>query len=276
MPEIACAFLVRETAIEQRITRAKVKMKAARIPYRLPSAADLPVRLEGVLTVLYLVFNQGYLASGSGTEPVRRELTAEAIRLARLLHTLLLEDGEVVGLLALMLLTEARRTARISPDGELVTLDQQDRTRWDSALIDEGHRLVRDRLAAVAGAVPGRYQILAAIGAVHTSARSMPEMDWSQIVALYDQLSRLDSSPIVTLNRAIAVGEVDGPQQALMILDRLRTDLAEYHLFHAARADLFRRLGRDHDAYSAYDMAIQLTRNTAGHAALTHRRDQLR
>lgn len=197
VPEIARAFLVQEATMGQRITRAKAKIKAARIPYRVPSADDLPGRVSGVLAVLYLVFNEGYLASGPDTDPVRHDLTAEAIRLARLLRALMPGDGEVAGLLALMLLTEARRTARVSANGELVTLDEQDRGAWDAALVAEGHRLVRERLAT--GQAPGRYQILAAINAVHTSARDVRDTDWSQVVALYDQLFRLDPSPIVAM-----------------------------------------------------------------------------
>ncbi len=241
--EIARAFLTQETAMGQRITRAKAKIKAARIPYRVPSAEDLPARVSGVLAVLFLVFNEGYLASGPDTDPVRHDLTAEAIRLTRLVRALMPEDGEVAGLLALMLLTEARRTARISASGELVPLDEQDRRAWDAALVAEGHRLVRERLAA--GVAPGRYQILAAINAVHTSAREMRDTDWSQIVALYDQLVRLDPSPIVALNRAIAIAELDGPEVALAAVDRQDDTLAGYHAYHATRADLLRRLGRD-------------------------------
>ncbi|HEX4253994.1 MAG TPA: DUF6596 domain-containing protein, partial [Streptosporangiaceae bacterium] len=185
MPEIARAFLVAESAMGQRITRAKAKIKAARIPYRMPSADDLPARVTGVLAVLFLVFNEGYLATGPGTDPVRHDLTAEAIRLTRLIRTLLPADGEVAGLLALMLLTEARRPARVSASGELVALDEQDRGAWDAALIAEGHQLVRERLAAAAaaaGVAPGRYQILAAINAVHTSARDFRDTDWSQVL----------------------------------------------------------------------------------------------
>src|SRR5947209_17396723 len=222
VPEIARAFLVQETTVGRRITRAKAKIKAARIPYRVPSAEDLPARVSGVLAVLYLVFNEGYLATGPDTDPVRHDLTAEAIRLTRLIRALLPEDGEVAGLLALMLLTEARRPARVSASGELVALDEQDRGAWDVALIAEGHRLVRERLAAAAaGVAPGRYQILAAINAVHTSARDIRDTDWSQVLALYDQLVRLDPSPIVALNRAIAVAELDGPQVALAAVDAL-------------------------------------------------------
>ncbi len=274
--EIARAFLVQETATGRRITRAKVKIKAARIPYRVPSAEDLPARVSGVLAVLFLVFNEGYLATGPGTDPVRHDLTAEAIRLTRLIHALMPDDGEVAGLLALMLLIEARRTARVSASGELVTLDEQDRGAWDTALIAEGHRLVRERLAAAAaGVAPGRYQILAAINAVHTSARDIRDTDWSQVVALYDQLVRLDPSPIIALNRNIAVAELDGPEVALAAIDRLEPRLAGYHAYHATRADLLRRLGRSQQSRAAYDKAIELAGNTAETAYLTRRRDQL-
>jgi len=276
VPEIARAFLAQESAVGQRITRAKAKIKAARIPYRVPSPDDLPARVTGVLAVLYLVFNEGYLASGPESDPVRQDLTAEAIRLARLLHGLLPDDGEVTGLLALMLLTEARRAARVE-GGALVTLDEQDRAAWDGALITEGHRLVRTRLAAAAaGTPPGRYQILAAINAVHTSARDARDTDWSQVVALYDQLARLDPSPVVALNRAIAVAELDGPEAALAIVDRLAPALDGYHPYHATRAELLRRLGRRDEARAAYDRAIDLTGNTAEKAALARRRDELR
>jgi RNA polymerase sigma-70 factor (ECF subfamily) len=276
VPEIARAFLVQETTMEKRITRAKAKIKAARIPYRVPSAEDLQVRVSGVLAVLYLVFNEGYLATGPGTDPVRHDLTAEAIRLTRLIRALMPDDGEVAGLLALMLLTEARRTARVSASGALVTLSEQDRGTWDTALIAEGHQLVRERLAAAAaGTAPGRYQILAAINAVHTSARDVRATDWSQVLALYDQLARLDSSPIVALNRAIAVAELDGPQVALATIDRLEDELSGYHLYHATRADLLRRLGRNQESREAYDKAIELAGNTAEIAYLERRRDEL-
>jgi RNA polymerase sigma-70 factor, ECF subfamily len=273
VPEIARAFLVPETTMGQRITRAKAKIKAARIPYRVPSAADLPARVCGVLTVLFLVFNEGYLATGPGTDPVRHDLTAEAIRLTRLIRALMPDDGEVAGLLALMLLTEARRTARVSASGDLVTLPEQDRGAWDAALIAEGHQLVRERLAA--GEAPGRYQILAAISAVHTSARDARHTDWPQIVALYDQLVHLDPSPIIALNRAIAVAELDGPQVALAAVDRLEHQLAGYHAYHVTRADLLRRLGRSQESRAAYDKAIELAGNTAETGYLTRRRDQL-
>ncbi|GAA2728276.1 RNA polymerase sigma factor [Actinocorallia aurantiaca] len=271
--EIARAFLVRETAMGRRLTRAKAKIKAARIPYRVPSAEDLPGRVSGVLAVLYLVFNEGYLATGPDADPVRHDLTAEAIRLTRLVRALMPQDGEAAGLLALMLLTEARRTARVSPSGELIALDEQDRGAWDRALIAEGHRLVRERLAA--GAAPGRYQVLAAINAVHTSARDVRDTDWSQVLALYDRLVRLDPSPVVALNRAISVAELDGPQVALALVDRLEDELAGYHAHHATRADLLRRLGRGPESRAAYDKAIDLAGNTAEIAWLTRRRDQL-
>src|SRR5580693_7568139 len=229
VPEIAHAFLVQETAMGQRITRAKEKIKAARIPYRVPSREDLPARVTGVLTVLYLIFNEGYLASDPAKDAVRSDLTAEAIRLTRLVRDLMPADGEVAGLLALMLLTEARRTARLSARGELVPLGEQDRGAWDRALIAEGHALVRARLAS--GQPPGRYQVQAAINAVHTDARDVRDTDWSQVVALYDQLVGLDPSPIVRLNRAIAVAELDGPEVALASVDGL--PLEGYHGYHA-------------------------------------------
>jgi RNA polymerase sigma-70 factor, ECF subfamily len=271
VPEIARAFLVEETAMGRRITRAKAKIKDARIPYGVPFREDLPARVTGVLTVLYLIFNEGYLASDPGKDPVRGDLTAEAIRLTRLVHDLLPTDGEVAGLLAVMLLTEARRAARVSASGELVPLDAQDRGAWDRALIAEGHALVRARLAS--GQAPGRYQVLAAINAVHTDARDIRDTDWSQVVALYDQLTRLDSSPIVRLNRAIAVAELDGPQVALAEVDGL--PLAGYHAFHATRAELLRRLGRSDESRAAYDRAIELAGNSAETAYLIRRRDQL-
>jgi RNA polymerase sigma-70 factor (ECF subfamily) len=271
--EISRAFLVQPTTMEQRITRAKAKIKAARIPYRVPSAEDLPARLSGVLAVLFLVFNEGYLATGPDSDPVRHDLTAEAIRLTRLIRGLMPQDGEVAGLLALMLLTEARRPARISGSGELVPLGEQDRGAWDAALAAEGLWLVRERLAA--GVPPGRYQILAAINAVHTSAGGVGDTDWSQIVALYDQLVRLDPSPIVALNRAIAIAELDGPGVALAAVDRLENTLAGYHAYHATRAEMLRRLGLSQQSRAAYDRAIELAGNTAETAYLTRRRDQL-
>ena len=269
VPEIAHAFLVQDTTMGARITRAKAKIAAAGIPYRLPRTEDLPGRVSGVLTVLFLIFNEGYLASGADTEPLRRELTGEAIRLARLLHQLLPDDGETTGLLALMLLIDARRSARVSSEGELVPLGEQDRDRWDAALIAEGHALVRERLAS--GVAPGRYQLLAAINAVHTDGDAT---DWSQVVALYDQLMALDGSPIVRLNRAIAVGQRDGPAAGLALLGDLEAQLDDYHPYHAARADLLRRLGRSAAAREAYDAAIARADNSAEVAFLTRRRDE--
>ena len=273
VPEIARAFLVSEVALGQRITRAKAKIKTAHIPYRVPSADDLPDRVAGVLAVLFLLFNEGYLATGPDTDPVRADLTGEAIRLARLLRVLMPADGEVTGLLALMLLIEARRVARLSASGELVTLAEQNRAAWDRTLIGEGHALVRERLAT--GEPPGRYQVLAAINAVHTSAADIRDTDWSQVVALYDQLVRIDASPVVALNRAVAVAEFDGPEVALAAIDRLDGPLAGYHAYHATRADLLRRLGRSQESRAAYDRAIELAGNTAESTYLARRRDQL-
>lgn len=271
--EIARAFLVKETAMGQRITRAKDKIRVAGIPYRTPEPEDLPERVAGVLTVLYLVFNEGYLATSPNGDPIRPGLTAEAIRLTRLVRELLPADGEVVGLLALMLLIEARRTARVDANGELIALNRQDRGRWDSGLLAEGHELVRRQRAT--GAAPGRYQIQAAINAVHTSVRRFEDTDWPHVVALYDQLLRLDSSPIIVLNRAIAVGEVEGPAAALVLVERLAGDLAGYHPYHATRADLLRRLNRCAESRAAYDQAIALTDNAAEIAFLTRHREQL-
>jgi RNA polymerase sigma-70 factor, ECF subfamily len=266
--EIARAFLVPETTMAQRITRAKKKIAAAKVPYRVPQAADLPERLDGVLTVLFLVFNEGYLATGEG-DPVRAELTGEAIRLTRILRRLLPEEPEVTGLLALLLLTEARREARVR-EGQLVPLAEQDRAGWDRALVAEGHDLVRECLAVDR---PGRYQVLAAINAVHTDAPAAADTDWSQVVALYDQLTRIDPSPIVALNRAVAVAELDGPGVALALVDRL--PLSGYHPWHATRADLLRRLGRSAEAARAYDAAIAATQNSAERAYLSRRRGEL-
>ncbi|MFI7219326.1 RNA polymerase sigma factor [Micromonospora maritima] len=273
--EIARAFLVRETAMARRITRAKEKIRAAGIPYRVPSADDIRERLDGVLAVVHLVFNEGYLA-GAGDDPLRVDLSDRAIHLGRLLRTLLPDDGEVAGLLALMLLVDARRPARVSRTGELVTLAEQDRGGWDRARAAEGRALVRERIGALAagGDPPGRYQLQAAINAVHMEAPSAADTNWSTIVALYDRLVLLDPSPVVRLNRAVAVAEVDGPGAGLAEIDRLAPALDGYHAFHAARADLLRRLGRD-DARAAYDRAVDLAGNAAERAYLTRRRDQL-
>ena len=273
VPEIARALLQQETAVARRITRAKAKIAAARIPYRVPAERDLPGRVSGVLAVLYLVFNEGYLATGPTSHPIRPDLTTEAIRLARLVHDLLPDDGETAGLLALMLLTEARRSARVSAGGELISLAEQNRADWDHVLIAEGHALVRARIAT--RAAPGRYQLLAAINAVHTSATDAESTDWSQVVALYDRLLALDPSPVVALNRAVAVAELDGPQVALAIVEPLGVRLGAYHAFHVTRAELLRRLGRDEEARTAYDRGIELAGNTAETAYLTRRRDEL-
>ncbi|WP_414690353.1 RNA polymerase sigma factor [Nocardioides sp.] len=272
--EIAQAFLVPETTMAQRITRAKKKIAVAKIPYRVPSAGDLADRVSGVLAVLYLVFNEGYLSTSADASPIRDELTAEAIRLGRILRTLLPDVPEVTGLLALMLLTEARRSVRVA-DGELVPLHEQDRGGWDRALIAEGHALVRECLAlhASGGARPGHYQLLAAINAVHTDAPTAADTDWAQISALYAQLYALAPTPIVALNRAVAVAELDGPEVALAEVDRL--PLEGYHAWHATRADLLRRLGRSDESRAAYDAALALTENEAERAYLTRRRGQL-
>jgi RNA polymerase sigma factor (sigma-70 family) len=269
---IARAFLVSETTMARRITRAKARIRAERVPYRVPSAGDIRERLDGVLAVVYLIFNEGYLA-GDGNDPLRADLTGEAIRLGRMLRVLLPDDGEVAGLLALMLLTEARRPARVSRTGELVTLGEQDRDLWDRDLIAEGHALIRERIAAVAagGEPAGRYQLLAAINAVHTSGPTR----WSSVVALYGRLMLLDPSPIVRLNRAVAVAEADGPDTGLAEIDRLAGALDGYHAFHAARADLLRRVGRSAESRAAYGSAIRLAGNPAERSYLTRRRDEL-
>ncbi|MGH3474130.1 MAG: RNA polymerase sigma factor [Aeromicrobium sp.] len=271
--EIARAFLVAETTMAQRITRAKAKIKAANIPYRVPEASDLPERLNAVLAVVYLVFNEGYLA-GAGDDPLRVELSEEAIRLARVLRELLPDEGEVAGLLALLLLIDARRSARVA-GGELVTLDEQDRGSWDRTLIAEGHALVRECLERVAstGGRPGQYQLMAAVNAVHTDAADARDTDWGQVVALYDQLLAVVPTPVVALNRAVAVAEIDGPDVGLALVDDVA--LAGYHAWHAARADLLRRLGRGADARAEYDAAIDATENSAERAYLTRRRDQM-
>lgn len=267
--EIAAAFLVPETTMAQRITRAKAKIKGAHIPFRVPDAADLAERLGAVLAVVYLVFNEGYLSSAEDADPVREELTTEAIRLCRLLRALLPDEPEVAGLLALMLLTDARRATRVA-GGELVPLPEQDRGGWDRALVAEGHALVRECLARNR---PGQYQLLAAVNAVHTDAPTFAATDWTQIATLYAHLERIAPSPFVTLNRAVAVAELDGPEVALALVDGL--PLASYHAFHATRADLLRRLGRSAEARQAYDAALAVTANSAERAYLTRRRDQL-
>ncbi|WP_393054182.1 RNA polymerase sigma factor [Streptomyces sp. LN549] len=267
--ELAHAFLVPEPTMAQRLVRAKAKIRDARIPYRVPADADLPERVRSVLAVVYLVFNEGYAAS-SGDRLVREDLCAEAVRLGRLLARLMPDEPEAVGLLALMLLTESRRPARSGPEGELVPLDEQDRGLWDRELIAEGQALVRQCLRR---ARPGPYQIQAAVNAVHSDAAVAADTDWEQILRLYDQLLAMAPSPVVSLNRAVAVAEVAGPQEALALLGPLELD--DYYVFHAVRADLLRRLGRIPEAAAAYETATRLTDNRAEQDFLRRRRNAL-
>ncbi len=255
--EIAAAFLVRPPAVAQRIVRAKARIREARIPYQVPEPEDLPDRLETVLRVVYLVFNEGYSAT-SGAAVVRPDLSGEAIRLARLLLQLL-PDPEVMGILALMLLHEGRRAARTSPSGELVLLADQDRSRWDPAALAEGRALAARAMAAPA---VGHYSLQAAIAAEHARAARAEETDWRRIVSLYDLLLQADRSPVVELNRAVAVAMRDGPAAGLALVDALAAGgaLADYHLLHAVRADLARRLGRTAEARTAYERALALAR----------------
>ncbi|MFE7389032.1 RNA polymerase sigma factor [Streptomyces sp. NPDC057582] len=267
--ELAHAFLVPEPTMAQRLVRAKGKIRDARIPYRVPADADLPDRVRSVLAVVYLIFNEGHTAS-SGDRLVREDLCAEAIRLGRLLADLMPDEPEVRGLLALMLLTESRRTARTGPDGALVPLAEQDRSRWDHELIAEGQALVRQCLRRDR---PGPYQIQAAINAVHSDAPTAAATDWGQILWLYDQLLAQAPTPVVALNRAVAVAEVEGPDAALALVEQLALD--RYHVFHAVRADLLRRLGRTAEAATAYDAAVARTQNAAEQEFLRCRRRAL-
>jgi len=270
--EIAHAFLSRAPTLAQRIVRAKGKIRDAKIPYEVPDRAALPERLDSVLHVIYLVFNEGYSAS-SGSAVTRHDLSGEAIRLARLLVQLLPEP-EAKGLLALMLLAESRRAARASPTGELVLLADQDRTRWDRALIAEGLALAEE---AMSGPEIGAYAIQAAIAAVHARAAAANATDWGRIVALYDLLLQADASPVVELNRAVAVAMANGPAEGLQLIDAIlaRGKLAEYHLAHSARADLCRRLGRTAEARAAYEHAIALTRQEPERRFLERRLGEL-
>ena len=270
--EIARAFLTAPPTLAQRIVRAKAKIRDARIPYQVPSPTDLPDRLDTVLQVIYLVFNEGYSAS-SGESLTRPDLSGEAIRLGRLLIELLPEP-EVMGLLALMLLQESRRVARTSPAGDLILLEDQDRSLWNREQIAEGLALVERALSSRRF---GPYTLQAAIAAVHAEAPNAAATDWAQIVGLYDVLARAEPSPVVELNRAVAVAMRDGPEAGLELIDAIlaRGDLADYHLAHSARADLCRRLGRTAEARASYERALRLTRQEPERRFLERRLGEL-
>lgn len=273
-PEIARAFLVPEATLAQRLVRAKKKIRDAGIPYRVPPTNLLPERLDGVLQVLYLVFNEGYTAS-SGDALVRRELSAEAIRLTRIVMSLLPDEPEALGLLALMLLTDARREARTGDDGELILLEAQDRTRWDRDRIVEGEDLVQRALAM---SRPGRYQVQAAVAAVHDEAATPTETDWTQIADLYRTLARMTPTPVVELNLAVAVAMSDGPAFGLAMMDGIAAsgELEGYPYLHAARGDLLRRLERWSEAEMAYGRALELTTNRSERTFLEGRLVEVR